>query len=118
MTRRAGIIAVLANIAGAHQGQLVTSGKLAVEQFPRKLVVLLGGNRGFDSIEVQLGPETIRLMPQEIMDALDGRVQPNHCPACGLDRGPLSDKERELTKKFSTYQLSRCSRCRAAFWRE
>jgi hypothetical protein len=129
MTRRAGIVALLTSVGSASQNSTVASGFMVPTKAARKLVLLCGGEYGFESIEVRMGAETITLSAQEIMDALAGRVKLNHCPKRSESfpavpmRLPIRERylteEEMLADKGQPYgELSRCSRCRAAFWRE
>lgn len=72
MTRRTGIIALLAAIGSAIvQGQEPTDTLVwGRQRGPRKLNVRLGTVDGFDPIEVTDGTRTVTLTAKDIMDAL------------------------------------------------
>jgi hypothetical protein len=138
MTRRTGIIAALAGVAAAIQLDEVWGMPPPSKTAPS--LVLAVGKGAIETLTIILDPspstfsgkEEITLTAQEIMDALAGRVKPNHCPACGLDAGPY--KRPTMISKMEaagegmarvtgyapygpTQNLTTCARCTAVFVR-
>ena len=75
MTRRAGVIAALATVAGAMQQDYSTTSTAKLISplvRPSRLQVNLGDG-GFDEIHVVMGKRKVILTADEIMDALEAK---------------------------------------------
>lgn len=78
MTRRSGVIAVLTTIIGALTGKTQTKSSAATSNpslasTTSGIYLPLGPNTAFQFVEVVYGDRRVRLTPEQIMDALEGK---------------------------------------------